>query len=318
MLGAMMNNKKLISIVTPCYNEKENILEAYAEIKKVFEKLPLYRYEHIFMDNCSIDGTTQILRDLAKRDPNVKVIINVRNFGHIRSPYHAILQSNGNAVINYYANLKEPSDLIFEFIKKWEEGHQIVIGIKNQSQENKLMFLVRKIYYKIIKKISETDHINNFTGYGLFDKSFIDILRKFNDPYPYFRGLVAEFGSNRAEIPYYQLKRKKGKSKNNFYTLYDNAMLGFVNHSKVPIRLASFVGFSGALLSLLVAMIYLTYKILFWNEFQVGIAPLLIGLFFFTSVQFFFVGIIGEYIGAIFTHVKNKPLVIEKERINFD
>lgn len=312
-----MFRKKVISIVTPCYNESENVAEVHSEIKRVFEKLPGYRYELIFIDNFSTDGTIEVLRDLAKADKDVKVIVNIKNFGHIRSPHYAVLQSTGDAVVYYYANLKDPADLIVEFVRKWEEGYKIVIGIKKESQENKLMFLVRKIYYRLIRMISETDHIDSFTGYGLYDRSFIDILRKFNEPYPYFRGMVAEFGYNRVEIPFYQSIRKKGKSKNNFYTLYDNAMLGFVNHSKVPIRLASFIGFSLASLSLLIAVIYLLYKLLFWNQFQVGTAPMVIGLFFFSSVQLFFIGIIGEYIGAIYTQVKNRPLVIEKERINF-
>lgn len=208
--------------------------------------------------------------------------------------------------------------MIKDFLAKWEEGFKIVIGVKQKSEENPIIFMLRKLYYSLIKRISETDHIKNFTGFGLYDKMFVDVLRKLKEPYPYFRGLVAELGFNKLEIPYVQPKRKRGKTSNNFYTLYDIAMLGFVNHSKVPLRLASFIGFGVAVLSLLIAIGYLVYKIIFWDKFDVGTAPLVIGLFFFSSVQLFFIGIIGEYIGAIYTQVKDHPLVIEKERINFD
>jgi polyisoprenyl-phosphate glycosyltransferase len=313
-----MNEKKLITVITPCYNEEENILDVYKDIKKIFDEFPQYRYEHLFIDNSSTDKTLDILKNIAKEDFNVKIIVTIKNFGHIRSPYHAILQSNGDAIIIFASNLKDPPELIREFIKKWEEGYKTVIGIKNKSKENPILYLFRKMYYKLMRMISETEHIENFIGYGLYDKSFIEVLRKLNEPYPYFRGLVAEFGSNRIDIPYTQLKRQKGSSKNNLYTLFDMAMLGFVNHSKVPIRLATFMGFGIALLSIIIAIVYFVYKILFWNNFQVGIAPLTIGLFFFSSVQLIFIGIIGEYVGAIYTNTKNRPLVIEKERINFD
>ena len=311
-------DKKLISVVVPCFNEEDNVEAMYHAIKNIFNELPQYNYEHIFIDNSSKDNTVNILKEIASKDKNVKLIINARNFGHIRSPYYALLQAKGDAAIMMVADFQDPPALIKEFLTKWEEGNKIVLGIKNNSKENKIMFFIRKVFYKIIANISETEQIKNFTGFGLYDKKFIDVLRNLNEPYPYFRGLVAELGFNRIEIPYTQPKREKGKTKNNFYTLYDMAMLGFVNHSKVPLRLASFIGFIVALLNIIVAIGYTIYKLLFWDNFQVGMAPLVIGIFFFGGVQLFFLGIIGEYIGAIFTQVKKRPLVIEKERINFE
>ncbi len=309
---------KLISIVTPCYNEEENVEQAYKEVKSVFDSLPDYSYEHIFIDNASKDRTVSILKEIAKEDKNVKIIVNTRNFGHIRSPYHAMLQASGCAVVAMAADLQDPPTIIKDFIKKWEAGYKIVIGVKKKSEENLFMFLIRKFYYNLIDRIAETEHIKNFAGFGLFDKSFIDILRRLDEPYPYFRGLVAEMGYERFEIEYEQPERKKGRTKNNFYSLYDIAMLGFVNHSKIPLRFASFAGFFGVFLSLIVAIVYFIYKLLYWSEFRVGIAPLVIGFFFFASVQLFFIGMASEYIGAIYTRVKKSPLVIEKERVNFD
>ena len=309
----------LISIVTPCYNEEENVKELYLQIKCIFKNLDEnYTYEHIFIDNASKDKTVSILKRIAKEDKNVKIIVNARNFGHIRSPYHALLQTKGDAVICISADLQDPPSMIKDFIKKWEEGFKIVVGVKNKSEENPIMFAIRKLYYNLIEKYAETEQIKNFTGFGLYDREFVDILRTLDEPYPYFRGLITEMGFERAEIEFTQPKRKKGKTKNNFYTLYDMAMLGFVNHSKVPLRMATFVGFSVAIFSLLVALSYFIYKFIFWNSFQVGMAPIVIGVFFFAAVQLFFIGIIGEYIGAIYTQVKNRPLAIEKERINFD
>lgn len=309
---------KLISIVTPCYNEELNVEVLYNKVKDIFALLPEYNYEHIFIDNSSDDLTVEILKRIANDDHHLKIIVNVRNFGHIRSPYYGILQSTGDAVISVVADLQDPPELIMTFIKKWEEGYKIVIGTKVKSKENKLMFLIRKIFYNTITKISESEQIKNFTGFGLYDRQFIEILRDLDDPYPYFRGLISELGFSRIEIPYTQPKRERGITKNNFYTLYDIAMLGFINYSKVPLRMASFIGFGVALLSFMVAMFYLIYKLFFWSTFSVGIAPLVIGIFFFGGVQLFFLGIIGEYIGAIFTQVKKRPLVIEKERINFE
>ncbi|MFA4828540.1 MAG: glycosyltransferase family 2 protein [Thermodesulfovibrionales bacterium] len=308
---------KLISIVTPCYNEEENVEVVYREVKLIFESLKDYRYEHIFIDNASKDKTVQILKSIAKVDKNVKIIVNARNFGHIRSPYHALLQAKGDAVISIVADLQDPPSMIVDFIRKWEEGCKIVVGVKKHSEESLIMFSIRKTYYRLINRLSEVEMIKDFTGFGLYDKRIIEILREIKDPYPYFRGLIADIGFEAVKIVYTQPARERGITKNNFYTLYDIAMLGFVNHSKVPLRMASFIGFVMACLSLIVALGYLIYKFIYWYELTVGIAPLVIGLFFFASVQLFFIGIIGEYVGSIYTQVKDRPLVIEKERINF-
>jgi len=309
---------KLISIVTPCYNEEQNVENLYQQVKVIFDVLPQYKYEHIFIDNSSTDKTVEILKKIAGIDPNIKIIVNIRNFGHIRSPYYGILQANGDAVILLVADLQDPPYLITKFLEKWEDGFKIVIGTKYKSKENQLLFFIRKIFYNTISGISETEQVKNFTGFGLYDKTFVSILKTIDEPYPYFRGLITELGFERTEIPYVQPKREKGKTKNNFYTLYDIAMLGFINYSKLPLRLASFIGFAVSLLSFLIAMGYLIAKLIFWSTFSIGVAPLVIGLFFFGGVQLFFLGIIGEYIGAIFTQVKKRPLVVEKERINFD
>ncbi len=313
-----INRKKLISIVTPCYNEELNVEELYTEVKKVMTELSQYDYEHIFIDNASADKTVDILKRLAAVDHKVKIIVNVRNFGHIRSPYYGVQQAHGDAIILMASDLQDPPHLIKELTRKWEEGNDIVVAVKNKSEENKLLFAVRKVYYTLIKKLSEVEQIKNFTGFGLYDQKFIKVLRTFDEPYPYFRGLITEIGFKRAEITYVQPTRKRGKTSNNFYSLYDLAMVGFVNHSKFPIRLASLIGFGMSIVSLLVAVVYLIYKLLYWDRFEAGFAPVTIGLFFFGSIQLFFIGIIGEYVGAIHTQVKNRPLVIEKERVNFD
>lgn len=312
--------KKHISVITPCYNEKDNIESLSKTVAKIFENFSQYTYEHIFIDNDSTDGTVAILRDIAKKDKNVRVILNARNFGHIRSPFYGMLQCKGDAVISLVADFQDPPELIITFLKKWEEGYKIVIGVKNQSKENPLMFLIRKLFYNLLSKISEGSSeapVKNFTGFGLYDQQFVSILRGLDDPYPYFRGLITELGFGRYEVEYTQPQRAAGKTKNNFFTLYDMAMLGFTNHSKLPLRLSAFIGFFSSLLSLLVAIAYFVYKLVLWDNFQVGIAPLVIGVFFFSSVQLFFIGIIGEYIGSINTQIRKRPLVIEKERINF-
>ena len=309
---------KLVSIVTPCYNEEENVEECYRRVKDVFAGLAKYRYEHIFIDNASQDKTQAILRRLAAEDKNVKVIINSRNFGHIRSPIHGMLQAHGDAVIPFVADLQEPAELIAEFLERWESGCKIVMGVKIRSSKSPVMFGIRKIYYRLVKRLSEIELTDNFYGFGLYDQSVIEILRKIDDPYPYFRGLVAEIGFHPAKIEYHQPRRERGITKNNFYILYDMAMLGITSHSKIPLRLATFTGFCLGAMSLLVALIYFAYKLIFWNNFEVGMAPLVIGIFFFSAVQLFFTGILGEYIGAIHTQVLHRPLVVEKERINFD
>jgi len=309
---------KKISVVTPCYNEEMNVEKLYSAVKEIFRNsLKKYKYEHIFIDNASKDNTVIELKKIAKHDKNVKIIINARNFGHIRSPYYGLLQANGDAVVMLVADFQDPPQMIADFVHSWEKGNDIVIGVKSKSRENALMFLMRKLYYILIRKFGEIDHIDNFTGFGLYDKNVISVLNKFKDPYPYFRGLIAEIGFRREVIEFVQPKRKAGKTKNNFYTLYDMAMLGFVNNSKIPLRIAAFAGFIFGAISFIVALSYLVMKLVFWDRFQMGTAPVIIGLFFFSSVQLFFIGILGEYIGAIYTQVKDRPLVIEKERINF-
>ena len=302
----------------PCYNEAENVEQAYREVRRIFENLPQYDYEHIFIDNASTDQTVDILKRLAAEDRRLKIIVNTRNFGHIRSPYHGILQAGGAAVICLASDLQEPPSLIPEFLKWWEQGFKMVRGVKSQSEESALMFAIRKMYYNFINRVSDIKLLKNSTGFGLYDRCVIEELRKIDDPYPYFRGLVSDIGFPSHEIEYTQPTRKRGISKNNFYTLYDIAMLGITNHSKVPLRLATMLGFAMAIASFLIAMGYLVAKLVFWDQFSLGTAPLIIGLFFLGSVQLFFIGIIGEYIGAIYTQVQKRPLVVEKERINFD
>jgi len=309
---------KKISIVTPCYNEEQNVEKLFDSVKAVFDNLPQYEFEHIFIDNCSKDNTEKILSDMASKDKRVKVIINSRNFGHIRSPYYALLKADGDAVISLVADFQDPPEMIPAFLEKWEAGNKIVIGVKNKSKENPLVFLLRKMYYKLARNISEIELIDNFTGFGLYDSRIIEILRDFKDPYPYFRGMICEVGFDRAVIEFTQPRRARGITKNNFYTLYDIAMLGLTSNSKVPLRLATMIGFFIAIMSMLVALFYFIMKLVFWDTLQIGTAPLVIGLFFFSSVQLLFIGILGEYIGNIATQVSNRPLVIEKKRINFD
>ena len=292
--------------------------ELYEQIVRVMSSLEDYTYEHIFIDNASTDQTVDILKDIAAHDHKVKIIVNARNFGHIRSPYYALLQARGDAVISIVADFQDPPEMIPEFIRRWEEGYKVVVGVKKQSEESPFVFAVRNLYYSLIGKLSEIKLIKNFTGFGLYDRKVIEILKKIDDPYPYFRGLICDIGFEWAEIPFSQPVRKKGFTKNNFYTLYDIAMLGITNHSKIPLRLATMTGFVVAILSLVVAFGYFFYKLFFWSSFKLGIAPIVIGLFFFSSVQLFFIGIIGEYLGSIHTQVLKRPLVVEKERINFD
>lgn len=307
----------LISVVSPCFNEEENVAEVYRQVKAVFDALPGYTYEHIFIDNASTDRTVPILKGLAQSDSNLKIIVNIRNFGHIRSPYYGLLQASGDAVILLVSDLQDPPGMIKDFIEKWEAGYKVVLGVKTQSKETPAMFLIRKMYYGFIGRLSEIELTKNNTGFGLYDKRLIEILREVKEPYPYFRGLVSEIGFESAKIEYTQPARERGITKNNFYTLYDIGMLGITNHSKVPLRLAAMLGFLMSAVSLLIAVGYFIAKLIFWNWFSIGIAPLVIGVFFFSSVQLFFIGIIGEYIGSIHTQILNRPLVIEKERVNF-
>jgi glycosyltransferase involved in cell wall biosynthesis len=309
---------KTISIVTPCYNEEANVEELYRRVRAVMTELGKYRYEHIFIDNASRDRTVEILKRIAANDTNVRIIVNARNFGHIRSPMHALYQTSGDATIGIVADLQDPPEMIPEFVSKWEEGFAMVLAIKSRSEENSLMFWIRKKYYRLVARLSSIETFENFTGFGLYDRRVIEIIKSFEDPYPYFRGMVGEIGLPHATIAFNQPRRKRGITKNNFYTLYDMAMLGITNLSKVPLRVVTFSGFACAALCIVVAFSYLLYKLLFWDRFSVGIAPLVIGIFFFGSVQLISVGILGEYIGSIHTHVQKRPLVVERERVNFE
>lgn len=308
---------KKISIVTPCYNEQDNVEECARVIREVLNNHPEYTYEHIFIDNASTDNTVQILRDMANKDVCIKVIVNSRNFGHIKSPYYGMLQATGDAVVLFVADMQDPANLLKTFFEKWEEGYKTVVGVKKTSEESSIMFSIRKLYYKTVNKLSNIELIDNFTGFGLYDREVIEHLRNIEDPYPYFRGLVAEIGLKIFKVPYDQPIRARGITKNNFFTLYDIGMLGITSHSLVPLRIATMMGFSISILSLVAALIYFILKLAFWNSFTLGLAPVVIGIFFFSSVQLFFVGILGEYLGSVHTYAKKRPLVIEKERINF-
>ena len=309
---------KTISVVTPCFNEEGNVREVYERVRTLMLTLGKYRYEHIFIDNASRDTTFAILSEIAAADSNVKVIRNARNFGHVRSPMHALLQATGDAVIILMSDLQDPPEVLAELIEAWEGGMPIVIAVKHQSRESAPMFLVRKLFYRLVNRLADDiETYENFTGFGLYDRQVIDLVRQFGDPYPYFRGMIAEIGLPHSEVEYVQQLRKSGKSNNNFYTLYDLAMLGITKHSKVPLRLVTFSGFAGSFLSLLGGLGYFAYKLLFWHQFTLGIAPIAIGMFFLGSLQLLFMGVIGEYIGNIHTQVHNRPLVVERQRLNF-
>lgn len=312
----MSTKNKLISIVTPCYNEEDNIEELYQRVAAVMATQP-YDYEHICIDNCSSDGTVRKIKEIAEHDRRLKLIVNARNFGHIRSPYYGVLQSRGDACVLIASDLQDPPEMVAEFIKKWEQGYKIVLAVKPESEESAIMFGLRKAYYRLIARISEVPLVQNATGAGLFDRAVVDILRSIQDPYPYFRGLLCEIGFPIATIPFKQPRRQRGITKNNFYTLYDIAMLGITNHSKIPLRLMAMSGFLLALLSLIVTLFFFVAKLIYWDSFQLGMAPILIGIFFFGAIQAFFIGVLGEYIGSIHTQVRNMPLVVEMERVNF-
>lgn len=307
---------KHITVVTPCFNEEENVEAVYSETRRVFSTIPDVTYDHLFIDNASTDTTVSKLRTIAAADPAVSVIVNARNFGHIRSPMYGLLQAKGDAVILLVADLQDPPELMREFVESWLAGAPIVIGVKPEAKESALFFALRRMYYRMVTRIANVTLIQNFTGFGLYDRKVIEILRQIDDPYPYFRGLICEIGFDVIQLPYVQPRRKRGISKNNFYTLYDIAMLGITSHSKVPLRLATIAGFFLSGISLCVSLIYLVLKLLYWNRFTIGSAPMLIGLFFFSSVQLFFIGLLGEYVGAILTYAQKRPLVIERERIN--
>lgn len=309
---------KKISLVTPCYNEEGNIQNLYEKTKFEMQKYQgIYDYEHIFVDNASLDESANIIKAICAIDSKVKLIENARNFGHIRSPYYGLLQATGDAVMLLVCDLQDPPELIHEFIKKWEQGYKIVVGCKNQTEEGFPFSFIRRTYYKILASVSEIDMIQNFTGFGLYDKKIIEILSRLDDPYPFFRGLICELGFEKAVINYTQPLRKRGITKNNFYTLYDIGILGLTSHSKKLLRLITLFGLGMSLVSLLVSLFYFIYKIIYWNSFTIGIAPLVLGFFFFSSIQLIFLGILSEYVGNIYTKVMNRPLVVEKSRTNF-
>jgi glycosyltransferase involved in cell wall biosynthesis len=308
---------KKITVVSGCYNEEENLEELVKRVFAVAEKFPAYEWDYILVDNCSTDGSPAILRRLAAADRRIKVIFNIRNFGHIRSPYHGMLQARGDAMIYLASDLQDPPELIAEFIAPWEQGFKVVAAIKNESEESPLFFAARKAYYGLIARLSDVDLLRNFTGFGLYDQVVLEHMRQLDDPYPYQRGIIAELGYPVARVNFVQPVRKRGFTKNNFYTLYDIAMLGFTSHTKVPLRLATMFGFMLSILSFGVGLVYLVLKLIFWNVFAMGQAPLVVGLFFLGSVQMLFIGVLGEYIGAIYTKVNKRPLVVERERLNF-
>jgi len=309
--------KKKISVITPCFNEELNVNEIYQRVKAVFDQLPKYEYEHIFCDNDSSDKTVDILRAICNNDKNIKVIVNARNFGHIRSPHNALLQTSGDCVISIVSDLQDPPEMITQFLEKWEKGYKTVVGVKAKSRNSLIMGLCRKCYYLLVGSLGEIDLVSNFTGFGLYDRCVVEEIRKMDDRNPYFRGMIADIGFPIHKIAYDQPERKRGITKNNFYTLYDMAMLGITTHSKLPLRFATISGFIMSVVALLISLTYLVAKIILWDKFDFGTAPELIGIYFFGSVQLFFIGILGEYIGNIYTQILRRPLVVEKERINF-
>jgi glycosyltransferase involved in cell wall biosynthesis len=309
---------KKISIVTGCYNEEENLPELYKQLMEVVNELEgKYTYEIIIADNNSSDRSPQILRELALKNKNVKVILNSRNFGPDRSGYNATMQAYGDAVVTMASDLQNPPSMIKDFIEKWEQGYKVVMTVKTGSKESFIFYLLRTFYYRALASLSNVNLVPHFTGFGLYDQQVIEILRGLQDPYPYFRGLIADIGFEPAIIEFTQPARKHGKSKSNILYLYEEAMLGITSYTKVPLRLATIVGFISALISFLIGMFYLVYKLMFWTSFSVGTAPVTIGLFFFASIQLIFLGVLGEYISMIYVHVLKRPLVYEKERINF-
>lgn len=309
---------KKISILVPCFNEKDNVEQISNAILEQLDQLKKYDYELVFIDNCSTDGTKDILINICKKNKKIKAIFNAKNYGQFNSPYYGICQLKGDCVINICCDFQDPVDMIPKFIKEWEKGHQIVCGIKTSSDENKFLYWLRTIYYKIVKKFSSVEQIEHFTGFGLYDKSFVELMRKLNDPIPFLRGIVAEFGSNIKTIEYKQAKRRAGKTHNNFYTLYDAAMLSFTSYTKIGMRFAIFSGILFGFVSLTVGILYLILKLIKWNEFVAGQAPTIIILSLFCSMIMMFLGIMGEYILTINQRVMNRPLVIEEKRINFN
>lgn len=310
---------KKISILIPCYNEEENVEPICKAVSEILQKeCSQYDYEILFIDNCSTDETQNILRKMCKKDKKVRAIFNAKNFGQFNSPFYGMLQATGDCIISMVCDFQDPVELIPQYVREWENGYKIVIGIKTNSEENKLVYAVRSLYYKFIKKFSEVEQIEHFTGSGLYDRDFIEVLRKLDDPKPFLRGIVAELGYARKEIPYTQPKRKAGKTKNNWYTLYDAAMLSVTSYTKIGLRICTLLGFLIGGLSGIVGLVYLIYKLIYWDSFIAGMAPVAIGMFFIGAVQLIFIGIMGEYIISINQRVMKRPLVIEAERLNFE
>ena len=310
---------KTISIMVPTYNEEENVELMYQALKDTFKNdLPNYQYEILFIDNKSQDNTRKLIRKICEKDKNVKAIFNTQNFGQFNSPYYGLINTTGECTISVAADFQDPIEMIPKFVKEWENGYKIVIGIKNKSQESKIVYFLRSLYYKLIKKFSEVEQIEHFTGFGLYDKKFIKILKDLDDPEPYLRGIVSELGFERKEIPFEQPKRERGKSSNNWYKLYDGAMLGITSYTKIGLRIATILGFMVSFLSIIVALVYLVLKLCMWDSFQAGIAPLIIGVFLLGGLQIFFIGFLGEYILKINQRLMHRPLVIEEERLNFN
>lgn len=314
-----MNDKKTISVMIPCYNEQENVRAIYGAVRDELIKLgDRYDFEILFIDNKSEDRTREIIEAICAEDRRVKAIFNVKNFGQFNSPYYGILQTSGDCTITMCADFQDPVELIPRFIREWERGYKIVIGKKTRSKESPLVYFLRGCYYKLLKKMSSVDIIEQFTGFGLYDRSFVQTLRELRDPNPFIRGIVAELGGDRIEIEYEQPKRRAGKTHNNWYTLYDAAMLSFTSYTKAGLRMATIFGFIVAIISFLIGFFYLVAKLLYWDVFIAGYAPTMIAVFFMGGVQLAFLGFLGEYVMGINTRVMNKPLVIEERRINFD
>lgn len=303
----------------PCYNEEENARPIYEAVRdELLRSCPNYDYEILFIDNKSQDRTREIIREICKEDPRVKAIFNAKNFGQFNSPYYGILQTTGDCTITMCADFQDPVEMIPQFVSEWEKGYKIVIGRKTESKENPFVYFLRGCYYKLIKKMSSCEQIEQFTGFGLYDSSFVQTMRDLKDPTPFIRGIVAELGPERKEIEYTQPQRRAGKTHNNWYSLYDAAMLSFTSYTKVGLRLATFIGFISAGISFLIGLIYLIAKICFWNSFTMGYAPMMIAVFFMGGIQLGFLGFMGEYIMAMNTRIMNRPLVVEEERLNFD